>query len=125
MTKNAIGSESERSSQTFCATMLPSWLPSGWPWAGENCVTAIHRHRSHYASDKSHDREVGLRGNGEQLVDGREATKTTVARTVPVAFSATESFDIGVDLGSMVSPANEDKRPFAFDGKIGQVKVTQ
>ena len=46
-------------------------------------------------------------------------------RTVPAAFTATESFDIGVDLGSTVSLAYEDKRPFAFDGKIEQVKVSQ
>ncbi|MDQ6438167.1 arylsulfatase [Mesorhizobium sp. LHD-90] len=58
-------------------------------------------------------------------VDGAEAARATVKRTVPVAFTATESFDIGVDLGSTVSLAYEDKRPFAFDGKIEQVKVTQ
>ena len=44
-------------------------------------------------------------------VDGKEAARTTVARTVPAAFTATESFDIGVDLGSTVSLFYEDKRP--------------
>ncbi len=58
-------------------------------------------------------------------LDGSEAAKTTVARTVPAAFSATESFDIGVDLGSTVSLSYEDKRPFAFDGKIRTVEVAQ
>ncbi|WP_368911822.1 arylsulfatase [Taklimakanibacter deserti] len=58
-------------------------------------------------------------------VDGAEAARTTVKRTVPAAFTATESFDIGVDLGSTVSLSYEDKRPFAFDGKIEQLKVTQ
>jgi len=58
-------------------------------------------------------------------VDGAEAARTTVARTVPAAFTATESFDIGVDLGSTVSLAYEDKRPFAFDGKIANVKISQ
>ncbi len=59
------------------------------------------------------------------MVDGKEAAKTTVSRTVPAAFTATESFDIGVDLGSTVSLAYEEKRPFAFDGKITSVKVSQ
>ena len=57
-------------------------------------------------------------------VDGAEAARTTVARTVPAAFTATESFDVGVDLGSPVSPAYAERRPFAFDGSIRQVEVT-
>ncbi|MGH7488611.1 MAG: sulfatase-like hydrolase/transferase, partial [bacterium] len=36
-------------------------------------------------------------------IDGNEAARTTVKRTVPAAFTATESFDVGVDLGSPVS----------------------
>ncbi|OCP00727.1 MULTISPECIES: arylsulfatase [unclassified Ensifer] len=56
-------------------------------------------------------------------VDGKEAAKTTVRRTVPAAFTATESFDVGADLGSPVSQAYADKRPFAFDGKIGRVDI--
>ncbi|WP_455269492.1 hypothetical protein [Rhizobium herbae] len=56
-------------------------------------------------------------------IDGKEAAKTTVARTVPAAFSATESFDVGADLGSTVSQAYFEKRPFEFDGKIGEVHV--
>ena len=33
-------------------------------------------------------------------VDGQEVARTTVKRTVPAAFSASETFDVGVDLGS-------------------------
>lgn len=58
-------------------------------------------------------------------IDGKPAARATVARTVPAAFSATESFDVGVDLGSTVSLAYEEKRPFAFDGRIETVKVSQ
>jgi arylsulfatase len=58
-------------------------------------------------------------------VDGAEAARTTVARTVPAAFTATESFDVGVDLGSPVSLAYEDRRPFPFTGRIAEVRVTQ
>jgi hypothetical protein len=36
---------------------------------------------------------------------------------------ARESFDVGVDLGSTVSLACFDRRPFAFDGRIESVKV--
>jgi arylsulfatase len=58
-------------------------------------------------------------------LDGAEAARTTVARTVPAAFTATESFDVGIDLGSPVSPAYAERRPFAFEGSIEQVEVTQ
>ena len=56
-------------------------------------------------------------------VDGKEVAKTVVARTVPAAFTASESFDVGVDLGSTVSPVYDERRPFAFSGKISTVKV--
>ena len=36
-------------------------------------------------------------------VDGKEVGRTTVKRTVPAAFTASETFDVGVDLGSPVS----------------------
>ena len=58
-------------------------------------------------------------------IDGKEAATTTVSRTVPAAFTATESFDIGVDLGSPVSQAYAARRPFPFTGKIADVHVTQ
>ena len=41
-----------------------------------------------------------------------------VKRTVPAAFTASETFDVGIDLGSPVSLDYFDRRPFAFDGKI-------
>jgi len=56
-------------------------------------------------------------------LDGKEAARTTVKRTVPAAFTASESFDVGVDLGSPVSMDYFDRRPFAFDGKISAVNV--
>ena len=55
------------------------------------------------------------------IVDGREVARTTVARTVPAAFTASESFDVGVDLGSPVSLDYFDRRPFRFDGRIETV----
>ena len=44
-------------------------------------------------------------------------------KTVPAAFTASETFDVGVDLGSPVSRDYLDRRPFKFDEKIGNVKV--
>ena len=56
-------------------------------------------------------------------VDGSEVGRGTVKRTVPAAFTASESFDVGVDLGSPVSLGYYDRRPFRFDGKIEKVEV--
>ena len=56
-------------------------------------------------------------------VDGKEVARTTVKRTVPAAFTASESFDVGIDLGSPVSLDYFDRRPFKFDGRITAVNV--
>ena len=57
------------------------------------------------------------------MVDGQETARTTVKRTVPAAFTASETFDVGTDLGSPVSLDYFDRRPFAFNGKINSVDV--
>ena len=56
-------------------------------------------------------------------VDGKEVARTTVKRTVPAAFTASETFDVGTDLGSPVSIDYFDRRPFQFDGKITAVNI--
>ncbi len=56
-------------------------------------------------------------------VDGAEVARTTVKRTVPAAFTASETFDVGTDLGSPVSLDYFDRRPFAFNGTIHAVRV--
>ena len=56
-------------------------------------------------------------------VDGAEVGLVDVNRTVPAAFTASESLDVGVDLGSPVSLDYFDRRPFAFNGKINSVTV--
>ncbi|WP_295588084.1 arylsulfatase [uncultured Lamprocystis sp.] len=56
-------------------------------------------------------------------VDGQEVARTTVKRTVPAAFTASETLDVGTDLGSPVSLDYFDRRPFAFDGTIDSVEV--
>jgi arylsulfatase len=57
-------------------------------------------------------------------VDGKEVARTTARMTVPAAFTASESFDVGTDLGSTVSREYFERRPFKFDGKIGRVEVS-
>jgi arylsulfatase len=56
-------------------------------------------------------------------VDGHEVARTTVQRTVPAAFTASETLDVGIDLGSPVSLDYFDRRPFQFDGKIASIEV--
>jgi arylsulfatase len=57
-------------------------------------------------------------------IDGAEVARTTVKRTVPAAFTASETFDVGADLGSPVSLDYFDRPPFAFDGTVDSVKVS-
>lgn len=56
-------------------------------------------------------------------IDGKDAAKGVVNRTVPAAFSASESFDVGLDMGAPVSMRYHYKAPFKFNGKINKVKV--
>lgn len=56
-------------------------------------------------------------------VDGKLAATGKVNRTVPGAFTASETFDVGVDLGSAVSMRYYKKAPFKFIGVINKMKV--
>jgi arylsulfatase len=65
----------------------------------------------------------GKEGTTTLLVDGKEVGKVKLKRTVPAAFTASETFDVGADLGSTVSLDYFDRRPFEFNGKIEKVSV--
>jgi arylsulfatase len=65
----------------------------------------------------------GKAGTVTLVVDGKDVGKTELHRTVPAAFTASESFDVGADLGSTVSLDYFDRRPFEFNGTISEVKV--
>lgn len=65
----------------------------------------------------------GKKGTVKLRVDGEEVAAIVLNRTVPAAFSASESFDVGVDLGSVVSLDYFDRRPFEFNGTIRTVQV--
>ncbi len=65
----------------------------------------------------------GAGGTVSLVVDGQEVGKATLKRSVPMLFTASETFDVGIDLGSPVSLNYESRRPFAFEGKIKSVIV--
>ena len=60
---------------------------------------------------------VTLRVNGEQVGQGR------IERSVPAVHTASETFDVGVDLGSPVSLDYYDRAPFRFNGKIEKINI--
>jgi len=60
---------------------------------------------------------IRLRVNGNQVGQGR------VERSVPGVFTASETFDVGKDLGSPVALDYYDRAPFKFNGKINQINI--
>jgi arylsulfatase len=56
-------------------------------------------------------------------VDGKQVAAGEVKRTVPAAFTASETFDVGQDLGGPVSLRYMKKAPFRFNGKIEKMKI--
>ena len=65
----------------------------------------------------------GKPGTARLLVDGKQVALADLKRTVPAAFTASESFDVGADLGSTVSLDYMDQRPFEFEGAISIMTV--
>jgi arylsulfatase len=56
-------------------------------------------------------------------VNGAVVAKGQVPISAAVLFTANDCLDIGTDLGSPVSLDYYDKAPFAFNGRIHEVKV--
>ena len=54
-------------------------------------------------------------------INGEEATKGTVQRTIPMVFTASETFDVGMDTLSPVADAYFDKAPFEFEGTLNKL----
>ena len=69
------------------------------------------------------DNKPGASGTVTLIVDGEEIGTAVLERSVPLLFTASETFDVGTDLGSPVSLNYDDRRPFAFEGKIRSVDV--
>ena len=55
------------------------------------------------------------------LVDGKEAAKERIEKTIPLRISLDETMDIGEDAGTPVS--EEYKVPFTFKGTLGKVVI--
>jgi arylsulfatase len=64
---------------------------------------------------------VGKGGTGTIIVDGKEAAKGRIEKTILGRFSADETFDTGEDTGSPVSDLY--KSPFRFAGTITKVVI--
>ena len=51
-------------------------------------------------------------------INGQQAYSGTVERTIPAGFTASETFDVGLDTNSPVADDYFDKAPFAFTGTL-------
>jgi len=51
-------------------------------------------------------------------INGEEAATAKLQRTVPGGFTASETFDVGMDIGSPVADDYFDKAPFEFEGTL-------
>ncbi len=60
---------------------------------------------------------ITLKVNGKQVGQGR------VERSVPAIFTASETFDIGMDLNAPVSLDYYDRAPFKFNGRIEKINI--
>ena len=54
-------------------------------------------------------------------INGKEAANGKVQRTIPAVFTASETFDVGMDTSSPVADDYFDKAPFAFEGTLKQL----
>jgi len=54
-------------------------------------------------------------------INGKEATGGTVQRTVPGTFTASETFDVGMDTSSPVADDYFEKAPFRFEGRLSRL----
>ncbi|MGO4391312.1 arylsulfatase [Variovorax sp. M-6] len=56
-------------------------------------------------------------------VDGIEMARGTAPFTAPLCFTASETLDVGINLGSPVSLDYCDRAPFGFNGRIDDVHI--
>ena len=54
-------------------------------------------------------------------INGEEAATGTVQRTIPGTFTASETFDVGMDTCSPVADDYFEKAPFKFEGKLKRI----
>ena len=51
-------------------------------------------------------------------INGEEVATGTLQRTIPLLFTASETFDVGMDTASPVADDYFDKAPFKFEGTL-------
>ena len=51
-------------------------------------------------------------------INGKEAAKGKVQRTLPLLFTASETFDVGMDTASPVADDYFAKAPYKFEGTL-------
>lgn len=56
-------------------------------------------------------------------VNGKQVAQTRIERSVPSLHTASETFDVGKDLGSPVAMDYLDRAPFEFSGKIEKIHI--
>ena len=56
-------------------------------------------------------------------VNGKEVGQGRIERSVPSIHTASETFDVGADLGSPVALDYFDRAPFKFNGKIEKINI--
>jgi arylsulfatase len=78
------------------------------------------RHVVRYELEKTGTAPVGAGGIGRLFVDGEKAAEGEIARTCTVGYSMDETFDIGWDKGTAVTP--EYPPNTKFTGKIVKVE---
>jgi hypothetical protein len=64
---------------------------------------------------------AGKGGTGRLSVNDEQVAEGRIDKTVPVVFSTDDTFDVGEDRGTPVSPAYQP--PFKFTGDLKQVTV--
>jgi arylsulfatase len=66
---------------------------------------------------------MGKGGTGTLFVNGQKVTEGRIERTQPMAFSADETADVGIDLGTPVVEAIGSEARSRFNGRIPRVTI--
>ena len=64
---------------------------------------------------------AGKGGTGTLSVNDKQVAEGRIDKTVPVVFSTDDTFDVGADWGTPVSPTYQP--PFEFTGPLKEVTV--
>jgi len=73
--------------------------------------------------DFAYDGGMGKGGTGTLFVNGEQVAQKRIERTQPIIFSADETADVGIDLGSPVVEAIGAEAKSRFTGRIPKVTV--